>query len=83
MAADLENTLLLELKDGTVTIRLRPDLAVDEGRFGRGAVQADYHGAESGQPRCVRRQDAVLWRGGIVPAGARRHPLPGAADRGA
>ena len=27
LAADLENTLLLELKDGTVTIKLRPDLA--------------------------------------------------------
>ncbi|MBC7433804.1 MAG: peptidylprolyl isomerase [Rubritepida sp.] len=26
-AADTENTLLLELKDGTVTIKLRPDLA--------------------------------------------------------
>jgi len=27
MSADLENTLYLELKDGRVTIRLRPDLA--------------------------------------------------------
>ena len=44
-AADLDNTLLLELKDGTVTIKLRPDLAPQHvERIKTLAAQGFYNG---------------------------------------
>ncbi|MCW5731726.1 MAG: peptidylprolyl isomerase, partial [Alphaproteobacteria bacterium] len=43
MAADLENTLYLELKDGRVVIELRPDLAPNHVRRIKELVREGFY----------------------------------------